>query len=144
MKLYSDRLGKKRIILAGLATFLVMVLILFSIALWVIYKDVRSTCTAATDSYGGSCITALVTTIESEAEPFKKRNQAIWALGQIGDKRAIPVLKKLYTGEAIEKPCNTAKKICQYGVKKALEQCEGKFSLTRWMFRSKREEYSTL
>jgi len=60
-----------------------------------------------------------------------KRNHAIWALGQLGDKRALPSLEKLYTGE----PCDHSKYVCQYELKKAIKLCRGGLNITAWTWR---------
>ena len=63
----------------------------------------------------------------------QEKNNAIWALGQIGDPKVLPVLQRPYTGKSCEKPCRRSKSICQREVRKAIQSCKGAFSATRWM-----------
>ncbi len=72
--------------------------------------------------------------VESDKFGYREKNKAIWALGQIGDEKALPLLEELYTGEVQKKPYDPKLGIVQYTVKKALKQCKGEFSLTRWMY----------
>ncbi|MCI0495537.1 hypothetical protein L0Z72_11075 [candidate division KSB1 bacterium] len=80
----------------------------------------KSVCQTAQVEFGGDCVEALLSYIESDSHSFKEKNHAIWAIEQFGDRRAIPVLEKLYTGKPCEKPCQTDKYICQYGLEKAI------------------------
>jgi HEAT repeat protein len=77
----------------------------------------------------------LIALIESENASYREKNRAIWALGQIGDRRALPLLQRLDTDEIQEKPYNPDQYIVQYSVEKAIRQINGSFSLTRWMYR---------
>lgn len=49
--------------------------------------------------------------VESDKFGYREKNKAIWALGQIGDRRAVPLLEKLYTGEVQEKPYDPVKEL---------------------------------
>jgi len=53
--------------------------------------------------------------VGDETNSLEERNTAVWALGQIGDKKALEVLKKSYTGE----PCDHTKYLCQHELEKA-------------------------
>jgi hypothetical protein len=48
--------------------------------------------------YGGERIPALINYVDDPRRSFKRRNRAIWALSQLGDGRALPVLEKHITG----------------------------------------------
>jgi hypothetical protein len=54
-------------------------------------------------------------------------NQDIWALGQIGDNRALPTLKRLHTGNK----CDHDVDLCQYELEKAIDQVESGINITR-------------
>lgn len=73
---------------------MVMLVFLFSI----IYFPLLSFCRNAQKVYGGDCVEAIIEYIESDRHPYKEKNHAIWAIGQLGDPRAVPVLEKLQTG----------------------------------------------
>jgi hypothetical protein len=100
-----------------------------------IFSGVKSICSEAKKEFNGDSVEALMTLIESDKFGFREKNKAIWALGQIGDRRALPLLEKLNTGEVQKAPYNPEKYIVQYTVKKAIKQCKGEFSLTRWTYR---------
>ena len=68
-------------------------------------------------------VESLLEVIESKNYTLKEKNQAIWALGVLKDKRALPKLEDLYT----EKKCNHDKELCQYEVQKAILKIKGKF-----------------
>ena len=64
---------------------------------------------------------------------FEEKNNAIWALGQIGNKESLPLLERLYTGD-IRYRCNRTRYICQYELKKAIKFINSDFIVTRWMY----------
>ena len=68
---------------------------------------------------------------DEEGHSLKERNQAVWALGQIGDPSALPLLKKYYTGEE----CRHDKFLCQWELEKAISLTDGGFNATAWMWR---------
>ncbi|MFP4083153.1 MAG: hypothetical protein ACLFVG_10440 [Candidatus Aminicenantes bacterium] len=91
--------------------------------------SVKPICSRAREEFNGDCVEALMVLIESDAFSFREKNKAIYALGQMGDKRALPLLEKLNTGEVQKKPYDPSKYIVQYSVKKAIKQIKGEFSL---------------
>jgi hypothetical protein len=108
-------------------------LILFASGLYWIYATVRDTSSKARQAYGGSAVEALGKTVESETSSFKEKNDAVWALGQIADSSALPMLKKFYTGVMPERePLD--KVLSQYELKKAIKWCE-QGNMTSWMYK---------
>jgi len=99
-----------------------------------IYSRVETIVRIAQSRYAGDTAEALMSLIESDSETYRDKNRAIWALGQIGDTRALPVLQRLNTGEVQEKPYDPSAYIVLYSVRKAIEQIQSDFSLTRWMY----------
>jgi len=67
--------------------------------------------------------------LKDENRSFKSRNSAIWALGQIGDARALPVLQSFYTGNIPPKE-SLNDDISQYELKKAINLAGGGTNLT--------------
>jgi hypothetical protein len=124
---------EKTIIIGLPIGFLILAAIL-AVSFFSIFSSVKSICTEAQQEFGGDSVEALMSFVESDKFSYRKKNKAIWALGQIGDPRAIPLLEKLHTGEVQEPPYDSSRGIVQYTVKKALKQCRGEFSLTRWMY----------
>lgn len=66
--------------------------------------------------FPGDRVVALMSMVECESCSMRDRNHAVWTLGQLADRRALPVLEKYYTGEK----CDHSNKICQYELEKAL------------------------
>lgn len=80
------------------AVAICITLLFFVIGVTWIGFDVKSQCQQAPREYGGDCTEALIRLVEDDTRGFRVRNEAIWALGQLGDGRALPVLQQLYTG----------------------------------------------
>ena len=97
---------------------------------WWIQIDAREMGTAATREFPGDRVEALMAVVQSEQHTLDQRNRAVWALGQLRDARALPVLQKYYTGQ----PCNHARYLCQSELSKAIRllQREG-FDPMRWL-----------
>ena len=110
------------------------ILVLYGVGCGMIYRGVRHAVRSAQFTYGGDPVSALIAQLEDETASYEDRNNAIWALGQIGDKRALPVLYRLRTGEKQKITYDSTAYIVQYSVKKAIKQING-FTLTKWMYR---------
>jgi hypothetical protein len=133
--------GKKRIIFIVVAAGAMLVLVLFGLSLVDIYSDVKARCDVARHEFGGDSVEALMALIESDTRGFKEKNSAIWALGQLGDRRAVPFLQNLITDEDQPSPYDSSKYIVQYSVRKALKSCSGNEPhLTKWMYSDLRGE----
>ena len=85
---------------------------------WGINNESRS----AMARFGGDRIEALISVVDCQDCRLQDRDHAVWALGQLKDKRALTVLHKYRTG----KPCNHSRQICQYEISKAIRWTEGK------------------
>jgi hypothetical protein len=99
--------------------------------------DVKKQCRDAKNEYGQEkCVDALITLLNDEDRGFSARNSAIWALGQLGDDKALPVLQHYYTGIIPDKePLNGV--ISQYELKKAVNLTSGGKNITSifWRYR---------
>lgn len=96
--------------------------------------DVKTKCFDAKKEYGGSCTESLISLLENENRGFRARNSAIWALGQLGDSDALPVLQKFYTGNIPNRePLD--KTISQYELKKAINLTSGGKNITAIFWR---------
>ena len=126
----SNRLAKvKKVIVYGASICFAFLFIVF---LWVcldIRLGVKNISAEATQQYPGDRVEALITYVKSEDHSFRKRNLAVWALGQIGDKRALPVLTHFYTGG----PCDHDHYLCQGELQKAIKLCQGSFNASAWL-----------
>jgi hypothetical protein len=76
----------------------------------------------AMQRFGGDRVEALIAQVDCQTCSLHERTQAVWALGQLADKRALPVLRKYYTGQ----PCDHRRLICQHEITKAIRWTEGK------------------
>ncbi len=88
---------KKIIFFAFLGIFILGVVIFIITGLW-IGSDVRRYCKKARSIYGGDCVTALMEQVNDPGMPYRDRNHAVWALGQLGNPKALPYITKFYTG----------------------------------------------
>jgi hypothetical protein len=105
-------------ILAILAGLFVIALVVIDLGIgW----GVKSYSEKAIATFGGDRVEALIAQVECETCNLDDRNHAVWTLGQLKDKRALPALYKYYTGE----PCNHMQQICQYELSKAIKWTEG-------------------
>ncbi|NQT03134.1 MAG: hypothetical protein HQ580_13990, partial [Planctomycetes bacterium] len=67
-----------------------------------------------------------------DAHRYSANNHAFWALGQLGDKRALPFLRNLVTGE----PCDHETNLCQGEIKEAIHKLERNgFNLPKFLWR---------
>jgi hypothetical protein len=91
-----------------------------SIRAW-LKSDITEICMHATHLYQEDKVKALLLLIQDENISLDEKNRAIWALGKLRDKRAIPVLKELQTG----KTCDHKNNVCQRELEKAILTLEG-------------------
>lgn len=99
--------------------------------IWIRY-EVKSLCREAIMTYGGDCVIAAKVLLEDENQSYASRNKAVWALGQLADRRALPVLKKYYTGKIPGKE-SLYHTLSQYELQKAIKWCEEN-NITSWLY----------
>lgn len=106
---------------------------LFIIAELMIGLGARRFIQIAQDRFPGDRITALISMVECESCNMNDRNHAVWTLGQLTDRRALPVLENYYTGDK----CDHTNRICQYELEKALKLIRNghnyEITFWRWM-----------
>jgi len=133
----KSTLRLRRILLKGtlivlLACVAGVILLSLSIEL-----GVKKTCGMATQKYPGDKVEALMMLVETKensyrAHLYSTNNHAFWALGQLGDKRALPFLRNLLTGE----PCDHETNLCQGEIKEAIQKLErNQFNLPKFLWR---------
>ena len=127
----------RRILLKGtLIVLLVCVVVIIGLSLS-IELGVKKICGMATQKYPGDKVEALMMFVESKetsyrANIYSANNHAFWALGQLGDKRALPFLRNLLTGE----PCDHETNLCQGEIQEAIQKLErNQFNLPKFLFR---------
>jgi hypothetical protein len=91
--------------------------------------NAREVAVRATEVFPGDEIEALVALVQSEDRSLADRNRAVWALGQLGDERALPMLKRFYTARA----CDHSKFLCQKELRKAIDRCNGENWAPEWL-----------
>ena len=113
---------------AGAAALLLGVYVLVS---WQIGVGVRKAVTHAVGLHPGDRVEALMQVVEDSSEPMRQRNLAVWALGQLGDTRALETLRPHYHGGE----CDHVRALCQGELEKAIHLLEGGFNATAWIWR---------
>ncbi|MDK2980835.1 MAG: hypothetical protein PWQ55_1182 [Chloroflexota bacterium] len=101
---------------------------------WIGY-NVKNKCTDAISHYGGDCVEALSAQLLDESLDYGARNSTTWALGEIGDRRALPVLESLYTGQVAAQGSWDGE-LSQYELRKAIKLINSDFNLTHWAWRN--------
>ena len=94
-------------------------------------RGVRSISETALREFPGDRVPALMALVESEQASFRDRNRAIWALGQLGAARALPLLEKHYAG----KESDERNELSQYELKKAIVLCKGATNISAFVWR---------
>jgi len=127
----------RKILLRGILIVLlvcVVVVILFSL---LVELHVKKMCEMATQKYPGDNVEALMMSVETkkygyDAHRYKTNNHIFWALGQLGDKRVLPFLRNLLTGE----PCDHETNLCQGEIQEAIQKLETNgFNLPKFLWR---------
>jgi hypothetical protein len=119
----------KKVLVYGLLFCFAFLFIVYLMICWSIRSSVKEMSAEATQQYPGDRVEALTAYVESENRSLRQRNRAVWALGQIGDERALPVLEKWYTGRA----CDHDNSLCQRELQTAIKGCKGSFNATAWL-----------
>lgn len=128
------KIFRKKFLLSFLLIFLFLFLLVFIYTSHQIGTSVLKYCRLAQAQYPGDCVEALSQQLNDPANSFADRNSAVWALGQLGDSRALPVLESHYTGQIPSRePWNGT--LSQYELKKALKLARGSFNATAFFWR---------
>lgn len=125
----------KDLIIYGGSICLVLLVFLFLLTTNIIGYGVKDSCQLAKDKYPGSCVEALISYLGDDSNDMRSRNTAVWALGQLGDKKALPLLNEYYVGIPEGKE-PLGKNISQYELKKAIKLIDGSLNLSApfWRF----------
>jgi hypothetical protein len=115
---------RDKILWAGLA--LAVFAILSFVGLQQVIKwGARGAGDDARQQFEGDRVEALVKLVDCTDCNMRDRYEAVWALGVIGDRRALPVLRKYHTREE----CQHGVELCQYELGKAIKKIEGTWNL---------------
>jgi len=115
----------------GIAGAGALITLFFLLVSWWIGSAVRSSCSLAMREHDGDQVIALMRYADSSSHSLRDRNRAVWALGNLGDARALPLLEKYYTGS----PCDHDRMLCQNQLKTAIELCRGGLNLPALVWR---------
>lgn len=108
-----------------------LVLFIFLLGLNFIGYGVKEQCEIAQNRYDGDCVGALVQYLDDKDNGYYSRNSVIWALGQLGDRQALPILKEYYTGYTGEREgWGTA--LAQLELKRAIGHIEGDLNVSKF------------
>ena len=88
---------------------------------WIIGSSVHAAAATALREQPGDRVPALIAYVASPAQTLPARNRAVWALGQMGDARALPSLEQHLTG----RDCEHDRALCQRELRKAIRLCRG-------------------
>ncbi|PIQ68393.1 MAG: hypothetical protein COV91_04330 [Candidatus Taylorbacteria bacterium CG11_big_fil_rev_8_21_14_0_20_46_11] len=124
----------KNLIIYIFSVGLVIFLFMFLLSINLIGYSVKEKCRIARAKYSGDCAQALISFLDDENNSFQDRNSAIWALGQLGDKRSLPVLKKYYIGYSGERH-DRSQSLAQLELKRAIGYMEGNLNITPFFWR---------
>lgn len=97
-------------------------------------NQVQETCKAAVSIYPGDKIQALINVSKNQSTCTKDKSRALWALGQLGDKKALPYLFENFDG--IEET-----DLCIYEAQFAIEKIKNEsFNLPGFLWRAVLED----
>ncbi len=122
-------------ILRALAFLVIVLFVVVASAELMIGSGVRRFSQTAQAHFPGRRVEALIAMVECKSCSLQDRNHAVWALGQLDDLRALPVLEKHYTGAK----CDHLSNLCQDTLQTALRHLRhqdnnrGESILWRWM-----------
>lgn len=126
---------KKLIKILIIALFFICVFVTV-LTFYTIHKGVKEITVIAKNRYNEDSVNSLVEFIRSEENYYKDRNKAIWALGQLADKKAILFLESIRNESDEKERGDLSKELSQYEINKALRWCrEG--NLTSWMYENR-------
>lgn len=91
----------------------------------------------AQGEFNKSPVESLIALAESRNQSFGDRNAAIWALGEIGDPKAVPTLRQLQLIATDEHPCQPERYICRNNLKKSIRGCT-KLNAVKWVLKKYR------
>lgn len=124
----------KKYIFRAILALTLFTALFFGCTMFVIYKEVKEICHEARSEYRLDCVDSLTLLILSEDKSYRQKNSAVWALGQLADRKALPFLQELYTGSIPNKE-SLDKSISQYELFKAIKWCQNG-NATSWMYKN--------
>jgi len=106
------------------------IFLFFFISSYYIAQTVKSDCRLITAQTKLNCVSALISRVDNDQFDYQTRNHYIWLLGQLGDEKALIILKDLYTGNIPKKePIDQG--LSQHELKKAINLIEKQNNLVK-------------
>lgn len=128
-------MNRKKLVVYIISIGVMFFLLTFFVSANLIGNEVENRCKIVQKEYEGDCVEALMKLIEDETTSYGEKNRAIWALGQLGDKRALPFLQKYHTGYDGNNRIKQDEAISQYELYKAIKLLNGGFNVTAFIWR---------
>jgi hypothetical protein len=113
---------KRKLIMIGVSLFTLLIIGFATIYVWIDFS-VKKNIKAVKENYQGTAEDALIAyLLDNTNSPQNRSHIAVWTLGQINSKKAIPVLNKLYKNDPTGMTCKGKhdSELCQYEIYKAL------------------------
>lgn len=129
----NKNITRKMLYLLAIA-FSTFCLLLMIIGVWIGHEVNRLCQEGKWEYHQTNCVNALIMILDDERQGYRTRNQAIWALGQLGDQRALMTLQKYYTAQIPDRePLDEM--ISQYELQKAIKLVQGSPNLLALLWR---------
>jgi len=112
-----------KIVLIGVIAGIILMAIVYGGGYAAIQWDAHQKAKAIWKAYPQATdeVEAAILQMQSSSCAMKERNRAVWVLGRLSDKKALPALEHEYTGQ----PCDHTNCLCQSELKKAIRRCGG-------------------
>lgn len=95
-----------------------------------IEKDIKKNIEIAKAKYPGKAEDALIDyLLDTINSPQQRTTVAIWTLGQLKSKKALPYLKEFYHDDPHGYTCKHDSALCQYGLYKAITAIESDWKM---------------
>ena len=117
---------KRTLIFTGISLGVLFFCFILTMRIW-IGHGIKERIIIAKQQYSGIAEDALIAYLEDTTHtPRDRSDVAIWTLGQIRSRKALPVLKGLYKNDPEGKTCKYHHDtvLCQYEIHKAIECIE--------------------
>jgi hypothetical protein len=117
---------KRVLFIIGISLTVIVLSLFLTLRIW-IGHSIREHISIAKQQYSGIAEDALISYLQdTDHTPQQRTDVAIWTLGQIRSKKALPILKGLYKDDPMGETCkshhNTV--LCQYEIHKAIVSIE--------------------
>ncbi|MBN2087830.1 HEAT repeat domain-containing protein [Candidatus Peregrinibacteria bacterium] len=105
----------------------------FTLSLLGMRSDVKTACYEAINIFEGDCTDALIQIVASDDFDYRQKNHAVWALGQLADRKSLDFLLSIYADSSEVIPCDRNSNLCREELDKAIKWCNNG-NITSWMY----------